>query len=143
MDLTGRDDIYRGALAYLSDNPIIGSSFEYMRLYGRMPHNLILSAFIYGGLFGGLVIIILLFKQLKVCVRHYFNNNFSFNLRVISMAVAYCAVIADGIVHNLSIVNGDIIGWLIWSTLLGYTSVHRIHPRTGMAVQKCGTQNLC
>ena len=76
------------------------------------PHNLIFNAFIFGGWFGGMALLYVIYFQLKECI-HTFKNRNANPINII-LASTVCAMIANGITHNQSIVNAEIVTWMVW-----------------------------
>ena len=82
-----------------------------------VPHNVLFSALINAGLFGGLVIIVLYFKMLYAGARIILNRK-----KVISYSVIYASgfgiYMLIGLTHNENIVNGSVMCWLFFALAL-------------------------
>lgn len=115
IDATGRDFIYSFAWNYYLDHPIFGGYFYLSDNYGIAPHNLILNALIYGGLFGGLAVISLAVKQIKPIIGALINNNSSVNHTAFIVGIGYLAFTLNSFLHNKSLVTGDAMLWMLWA----------------------------
>lgn len=111
----GREAIYGDALDYYFNNPLLGGFFRFVDNYPHPPHNLILNAFIYGGFFGGLAILTVLYKQFKAIVKILWRKVNNLNGIRFIVALAYTAFTLNSLLHNQSIVLGNVIVWMLWS----------------------------
>lgn len=109
----------RGSLArtgwnYFLNNPM-GGFFEYESKY-PYPHNVFINMFVVGGLFGGIVILILFTMQLmvlgKYLVKILRKQQITFTAFYGLMFLAYTI---NSLTHNLSIVLGTFEFFLFWS----------------------------
>ena len=112
MDSTGRDEITRLSLDFLRENIIIGGIFD----FGIAPHNIVLSALVYGGLFGGIALFVLMFMQVKTSIVALKYSDGTMTL----LACSYLAFTANSILHNSSLVTGDLLLWILWGALSIY-----------------------
>ncbi len=111
----GREDIYGDALNYYFDHPFFGGYHQFTHELETAPHNLILNAFIYGGIIGGLAIVAILFIQFKPIIKVFWQRiNRKQSLCFIA-ALAYTAYTLNSLLHNRSIVTGDVIIWMLWA----------------------------
>ncbi len=114
LNMTGRDVIYSQSVDYILTHPF-GGYFHFVESTGMWPHNFFLSAFLCAGWIGALFIIAVIVIQLYEVIKRLFGKNSDSSYL---MAVAGCtliALISDGMFHNLSYVNGDILAWLFWA----------------------------
>lgn len=111
----GRESIYDDSFNYYLDNPVFGGYFRFTDNFDTAPHNLILNAFIYGGVIGGLAIVILLFVQFKPIIKTLWNNISKKNEYCFFIALAYTAFTLNSFLHNRSVVTGDVIVWMLWA----------------------------
>lgn len=111
VSMTSRDDIWEASINFLSDHILIGGFDKFVQGYGRFPHNLILSAFLAGGLIGGVVLMVLIFILLLTAYRSlkYYNKG---NISLYVSACLLTVLIADSLTHNTGFVEAD------FSTLL-------------------------
>lgn len=121
LDLTNRDFILIHALAFIQDNLLQGGFHLYMQT-NPYPHNLALNALIYGGLFGGIVILALVFLQSIKVIKYIFRPMKEIDLSAFIFGLAFLAFTASSIFHNLSVVSGEGIIWIIWAAFffIGY-----------------------
>lgn len=111
IDLTGREGIWAKCYEYLLSHPFLGGLYDYMSIYGRLPHNLIMNALIYSGVIGALFIMWIICKQLWKIKNTLFS---SIQSDVVFYSLAVCGCIIDSFFHNIQIVNGDILLWICW-----------------------------
>jgi hypothetical protein len=111
---SGRENIYSKTIDYLMEHPIIGGLHRLRAMYGIYPHNLFLIAFCYGGLVGGVTIMLILFWQIKPLWRVLRRKIADTNPVCFFAALAYLAYTLNSLVHNRSIVTGDELMWMLW-----------------------------
>ena len=109
-----RISIYNNAMNYIFDNPIFGGIDHYFMLKLKAPHNLILNAYIYGGLLGFIALVTLIYKQCKYCIIEALKRVTYDNIIYIVFGLAYLAYTANGMLHNSSLATGDAMVWLLW-----------------------------
>lgn len=78
-DSSGRDPIFEEAFQLFLDKPLLGSQFAYFRSDGGFinSHNIILDALMGLGLFGGILIIYILWKAVKISyilIKHNYSG---------------------------------------------------------------------
>ena len=121
FDMSDRLYIYDFAIDYFKSNPL-GCYFEYREAAQIDPHNIFISAFLYGGIIGGLSIIVILIMQVREGLRfisRYVNYDQSKNTKLIFL-LAYGAYIANSLFHNHSIVNGSCTAWILWAAFISF-----------------------
>lgn len=114
LDDSGRGDIYSQAVDYLMDHPFIGGLHRLRAMYGIYPHNLFINAFIYGGIVGGVAIMLILFWQIKPLWRVLSKKINTTDPVCFIAGLAYLAYTLNSLAHNRSIVTGDEVVWLLW-----------------------------
>lgn len=117
--MTSRDDIWSAAINFISDHILVGGFDKFVLEYGRYPHNLILSAFLAGGLIGGgilITLIIMLFLAAIKSLRYYRGNNLSLYVSACLIAV----LVADSLTHNTGLVEADFSTFLSMSLCCYY-----------------------
>jgi len=116
FDTTGRDVIYLESFNYFLDHPLLGGYYNYMESHTFPPHNVLLNSLVYSGVLGTFFIISIFVLQMKKIFSIIRNaNKCNYGLLVIS--TAYISIILNGFTHNISIVNADINGWIIWGVI--------------------------
>jgi hypothetical protein len=111
---SAREKIYSQTIDYLMDHPIIGGVHRLHAMYDMYPHNLFLLAFCYGGFFGGVAIMLILFWQIKPLWRVIRRKIADTNSVCFFTALAYLAYTLNSLLHNRSIVTGDEVIWMLW-----------------------------
>lgn len=119
-----REKLWSDAWVFISGNILWGGPVAYESLHdGLASHNFFFNAFIYGGLLGGIVVIILFFKILAMLIIKFINMLRFHNLR---QPISFCAIaliiyLIQGFFHNESLVTGsDVIMLLLALILVAY-----------------------
>lgn len=128
LQLNDRDIIYSTALNFIGDHPIFGFFHTFVDTYKMYPHNFFLNAYLYSGLFGFIAIIILAAKQLTVAIKNLFAKSGQIFYEVIVFSAVFIGLFGNGMTHNISLANGDVMTWLIWGAL--------IYVRKGQQLEK-------
>lgn len=110
-----RTVIYSNTFDWIMDNPLGGF---YVLHQIKDPHNFFLNAFVFGGWLGGLFVIYVLFIQLKLVLKACTGRVCEQNYLTFILAVAYLGVTGNSMVHNISIVTGNIGTWMVWAAFL-------------------------
>ena len=127
IDDTARKKIYSQTIDYLMDHPYIGGVHRLRAMYGIYPHNLFLLAFAYGGFCAVVLILLILFWQIKPLKRALRSKITDTNHICFFAALAYVAYTLNSLVHNRSIVTGDEVIWMLWA--LFYFEYLKFHKR--------------
>lgn len=107
-----REDIWGHFGAFFQNNWMWGGASQFEIFSGgHMPHNIFLNAFVFGGILGGLVIISLLFVLLIRIYRNVFTKRTTKITRVAAMALL--SILAQSFVHNMSLVSGDVLTFIL------------------------------
>ena len=115
MENTIRKNIWGAIGPFLSDNLLVGGANQFVRVSGHLPHNIFFNAFVFGGLLGGITVIILFFLFLIKGVRNMLLKKT--NISNCAIALAFLSILAQSLVHNSSIVSGDVMTFLLFSLL--------------------------
>lgn len=118
MDDDGREDIYTNCREYLKDNILFANIFEYRRLYQYSPHNLLYNMLIYGGIFGFVPIFVALWIQVKTSLQAVWLFSIRENIVKFVSAGALLAFTANSLLHNASIITGDVLLWVLWGAVI-------------------------
>lgn len=110
-----RTAIYRNTWDWILENPLGGF---YVLHQIKDPHNFFLNAFVFGGWLGGLVIIYVLVLQLKSVCKICFKGINEQKFLTFVLAVAYLGATGNSMVHNISIITGNIGTWMVWAAFL-------------------------
>lgn len=114
LDSTNRDRIYIRAFEFIQNNFIWGGRFKLRVTEGFAPHNLFLNAWIDGGFVGFLAILWLTIKQCVAVIRLVFHKLDSKQFDFIVCGLAFLGFTLNSMLHNASIVTGDMIIWMLW-----------------------------
>ena len=112
---SGREMLLRESINYYIKHPLSGGYAACIHLLGRPSHNLLVSAFLAGGLVGGIVLLSLLWQLLILAIKNIRAES------VISpISFLFLGLLADSMVHNSGFVEGDPSTFLAMA-LLVYT----------------------
>ena len=127
MKNDARRGIWSHIGTFLTDNLLLGGAEQFMKVSGHLPHNFFFNAFVFGGLLGGITVIILFFMFLIKGVRNVLLKKTTFANCTIAMA--FLAILAQSLVHNSSIISGDVMTFLLFSLLFVSEEVTGITKR--------------
>lgn len=119
-----RGTIWTNALSYFFTNPL-GSIFDYYEQYHIMPHNVIVNAFIFGGIVGAIAIFVLFYRQFKIIFKIIAENISKDKYLLFLLICAYCVYTLNSMTHNLSIVIGDTICWFLWGAIISMNTIYQ------------------
>ena len=123
LDSTGRVLIWKICIEYIGNHPLLGGFFSFINENHIYPHNVVLSAFISGGIIGGSFLIIMIYMQITSIIKDDRKKK-TFDFKIFVVSISYLAVLCDSFFHNISFANGDVIIWVIWTSYYyGKTSV--------------------
>lgn len=120
-----RDVIGDNVVSYLLYNPL-GGFYGFMDISEHAPHNLLYNTLIYGGLFGGFIMLVLYIKQISLLVRNFFRLHVKEDNAAFLFTIAYSATILNGLTHNCSFVRGDSICWLLFAVVVAFSEKDKI-----------------
>ena len=106
--------IYIGSVYFLLSNFLTGGYYSFIADVGNAPHNIIINAFVYGGVFGAIAILYVYFKQLKISYELFQNCD----NEISAISLSFVAFSLNALLHNNSIVTGDAFVWLLWGFLM-------------------------
>lgn len=116
VNLDSRENLWDYSIAYIGDHFIMGSYYQYFQFMHKPPHNMILSAFVAGGLIGGGLLMLLLAMQLKSMSRLLKRDRSNDTLVIMCI---YLSMIGDSLFHNLGLVEFNPATLLGWGLVLG------------------------
>lgn len=129
----GRSELRNVAWRYLFNNPL-GGVYEFFDANNRPPHNYFTNAFLYGGIFGGVSLIVLLILQVVrilpfvVHIPKTDNDKWAF-----IWGLMYIDLSINSMVHNASLVTGQLLFFYIcWSAFQALSTLE----------EKMKTENL-
>lgn len=100
-----RSNIWNTATTFISDNLMWGGPLHFLKIAGHFPHNFFFNALIYGGLIGGLFIIVLFIIIVIKVIKSIRRGNSS---EEIVYATALLVYLMQGMFHNASLVTGSV-----------------------------------
>lgn len=112
-----REELVRNATEFLSTNWLWGGDVQFSVFYGITPHNFILHAIIYGGIFGALIIFYLFYYMLRDCIKLLWHSNVCSSMAFV-LAVSLSIYLFNGLVHSGSLITGDVLIWILYAMLL-------------------------
>ncbi len=113
-----RESIYNNAINFIKDHLFFGGIETFRATALFSPHNIFLNAFIYGGLIGGLILIILYFSQLHLAYRLLRNKHKA------SISIMFIALSLNSLLHNNSILTGDLLVWILWGAVFSESKLN-------------------
>ena len=116
---TNREEIWSSAASYLSNHMLFGGFDAFVKETGKYPHNLFFSSFLAGGLFGGLIMMILVCRILYGAVKSlkYFNG---YNISLLVSVCLIVTLVTDSFTHNIGLVEADFSTFLAMSICCYY-----------------------
>lgn len=118
MEANGRDVIYKEAFNFILENPIFGFYNTFVNRYGMFPHNFFLNAYLHAGILGFIAVITLAVKQQFLSIKICFSKKEKNTVLTVILASIIIGLFGNGITHNISLANGDVMTWLIWGALI-------------------------
>lgn len=100
-----RSDIWNTAQTYIADNLMWGGPLHFLQKAGHFPHNFFYNALIYGGLLGGIFVIVVFFKIVIRVIKSLRKGSSS---EEIVYAIALLSYLMQGMFHNASLVTGSV-----------------------------------
>lgn len=129
----GRESFRDVAWDYLLSNPL-GGFHDFMDSGNRAAHNFFVNAFLYGGLFGGLCVIILVIMQVIRIIPYMFKRFDSDNIQwAFIWGLMYIDYTINSMVHNASVMSGSLCFFVWWGAFLGYATLEEISVKTAKA----------
>ena len=114
----GRANLSMNGWHYFIDN-LLGGIDAYHAAGNRDPHTIFVNAFLHGGVFGGLVVLIIVFTQLvkvmRILYQSYRKKSHSLLLNAFSIA-SFCYIL-NSFFHNASVASGDVMIFLLWGAV--------------------------
>lgn len=114
LEDTGRIEIIGNSIQFIGEHLLFGGHYLFMEETNLPPHNLILDAFISGGLIGGLILLVLIIKQMHLgaCA-----TRSRYSLKCIVFGLCFFSMIGDAMFHNSGYTSGDSVVWISWALL--------------------------
>jgi len=125
----GLEDNYRRGFSkkgweFFLANPL-GGIYAFRAAGNIDPHNLFVNALLYGGLFGGVLILVYIVYQLvlvsKIMIDTYRSKKYSSLL--LAFSLAYLCYTINSLFHNMSLLYGDVMYFLLWGGIVSLLEV--------------------
>ena len=113
-----REQLYTEGYNYVLNHLLFGGRVGFAEANRLSVHNVFLNAFMYGGLFGGILIIVI---YMRMCYRCFVKIIGSFKGKLNqSVILAYALLIYNliSLTHNNSLLTGDPIIWVLYALML-------------------------
>ena len=108
-----RETIYQNSSNYIQSHILDANIYEFENMFEVAPHNLIYNAFMYGGVFAAIVVLFIVCKHLIISIPISLQKVTADNYMYILVALAFIGYNAISMTHNLSIVTGDTLYWIL------------------------------
>lgn len=119
LDTDSRNEHRSVTWDYIINNPMGGFLEFDSGNHEHHPHNYFLNAFLYGGFFGGICVIVLLFMQIKKIIPYLLHNRESeISQWAFIWGLMYIDYSINSMVHNASIVKGVMTFFIWWGAFL-------------------------
>lgn len=116
FEITGRSDVWGNAISFIKEHFLLGGHSLFVA-HNTPAHNLFLNSFIYGGLFGAILIFILIILQFKVVIKYIIRPYKEIDPSVFFFSLAFIAFTLNSFNHNLSVVSGEGLVWILWAVI--------------------------
>lgn len=119
MDRGGREDLAAAGWSFVAHHPQ-GGIMEFHALRNRDSHNLVTNAFLFGGIFGGIAVLLVIIAQfgliIKILYKSYQQRCYSFGL--IAFSLMYLDLTLNSFFHNASLVTGNVFFFIAWGVVI-------------------------
>ena len=115
LETTGRDEIYQQSMDFISNNMLFGGFFK----SGLAPHNMFLTAWISGGIFGFIAIVIMTIMQITAVIRMLIKKIDKEVFVCLLFGLAFIGFTMNSMFHNAGMTSGDFVIWTLWAAFLG------------------------
>lgn len=112
-----RSNYWEYVLNYMLINPL-GSIYGYEQIYFMPPHNFILNAFVYAGIIGGPILLLLIVIQVKYIIPIVMGRINVSNILPILFGLVYMGYTLNSVTHNASLMTGDSMFWISWAVVI-------------------------
>lgn len=114
MAATNRDVIIRNTLSFIDEHFFLGGLF----VSKLAPHNLFLNAWLMGGVFGFLSILVLTVIQCITCIKCILTCRDLDKVPCVMMGVAFLGFTMNSMLHNAGITSGSVLLWVVWGAFI-------------------------
>ena len=123
-----RQYLWQRSWGFIEENFLFGGWYMMLDTKHIYPHNVLVNAWIYGGILGLIVIVILLCKQMLQVIKTCFQKMTSVGIVNLLIGLSFAAFTLNSYYHNVSVVSGDIVVWMLWGAfILPETFLKRIN----------------
>lgn len=114
-----REHLYNVAIEYVKNHLWVGGRKDFITISRLSAHNIILNAFMYGGVIGALFIIIIYYRMCVICVKQIINSiNYEVSFSILAFAYSLLIYNLISLTHNNSLLTGEPIIWILYALLL-------------------------
>lgn len=115
-----REILKSEAIDFINANPLVGGPVSFIKKAGLPAHNLILDSFIYSGIFGFIIMMILLSKTVWISVKTIFIGIKSKQKAYITVfsSISVLNSMVYGLFHNTSYLTGEVIIFILLALML-------------------------
>ena len=123
FDMQNREELRNSAWSYFLQHPL-GGFYDYTARGNGHPHIFIINAFLYGGIFGGVIVIYLLFLQLIKIFPFLFKKFSDPNAEwAFVWGLIYVDYTLISMLHNASILSGTFLFFIWWGAFLAFSDM--------------------
>lgn len=137
FEIDNRDVYAKDALNYLRYN-LMGGYSEYVAKGGGYPHNCFVNALLYGGIFGGSILIVMYFVQIWMVIKVMYNYvvKKSGSTMLLVFSLAYLTYMVNSLVHNASFAAGNEMFFLLWAAIVSLLETKESIPERKSRIKK-------
>ncbi len=123
-----RQYLWQKAWGFIEENFLFGGWYMMLDTKHIYPHNVLVNAWIYGGILGLIGIVVLLCKQMLQIIKICFLKMSAVGIANLLIGLSFAAFTLNSYYHNVSVVSGDIVVWMLWGAfILPETFLKRIN----------------
>lgn len=106
-----RSSLLAKSFSFIKENLLLGGMKSFLKIAGYPPHNIFLNSFVEAGVFGFVISLIIYFSQISLGLK---LTNISNHML---LGYAFLAYTLNSLLHNDSILSGDVLAWLLWAMI--------------------------
>lgn len=110
-----RENLMKNGWNYFMEN-LMGGITAFHAAGNRDPHTILVNAFLFGGIFGGIILLGIIFSHLVTMARvliEFYNKRKNYSLFLLVTGIAYMDYTLNCFVHNASLASGDSMFFLL------------------------------
>lgn len=118
-DGSGRMEYISKGIDFVMNNPL-GGVYYFKATNPVMPHFLFVNMFLAGGIVGGLMLLLIVIKQMLMTARYVLKSLKTVNWLPLLFFLMYLDLTGNSLFHNMSIVYGDPLFFVFWGVCACY-----------------------